>query len=241
MGLNEIIIFSAVSGFAMFMGSALIFYFDSWVSKNSIFLISFAAGVMLTIAFMNLIPEALSIAPGSWTMDFAGFLALYALQNIVMFHPCHDEVCETHKLGLFSFAGLVVHSLLDGVIVAVGFEAGFEIGLLTTTAVILHKLPDGITITSILIHSKMKKKTTVMYSSLVALATPVGAVIAYFFFRNIAPGLVGSLLALTAGSFIYLAAADLLPETHKRRNRANALFFFLGIGAVALIGKIFAA
>lgn len=238
MSFSQMLFYSCIAGFAMLFGSILLFYFESWVRKNSIFLISFAAGVMLTIAFINLIPEAVSLTSNAWAMVFAGFLVLYVLQNVVMFHPCHDEVCETHKLGLFSFVGLTIHSLLDGVIVSVGFEAGWELGILTTTAVILHKMPDGITITGILLHSNTSRRKTALYSALVATATPIGAVVSYLFLKGVPKYFLGDLLALTSGTFIYLAASDLLPETHKLRHRANAIFFFLGVALIAIIGKL---
>jgi zinc transporter ZupT len=72
----------------------------------------------------------------------------------------------------------------------------------------------------------------------IALLTPVGAVISYFFLVSIAQHYLGMLLALTAGSFIYLAAADLLPEMHHEHHRANPIFFFTGILVVALFGRL---
>ncbi len=239
MTISEIIIYSSLAGVAMFLGTLLVLYFEKWVEKNSIFLISFAAGVMLTIAFNNLIPEASELFEKPWLWVFAGFIGLYVVQEIFMFHPCHEEVCEAHHLGMFSFVGLGLHSFLDGVIIAVGFEAGTALGLLTTLAVILHKMPDGITITSILLHTKTPRRKTVLLSSIVALATPLGALIAFFFLRGVPQHVLGILVALTAGSFIYLAAADLLPETHKMRHRANALFFFIGVAIIILVDTFF--
>lgn len=235
MNILEVSGYSFFAALAMLAGTLLVFFREAWVRKNSIFLISFAAGVMLTIAFTNLIPQANTLFPQAWLAVFGGFLGFYVLQNIVMFHPCHDEVCETHHLGVLSSIGLTVHSFLDGVIVAVGFEAGWTMGLFTTLAVMLHKIPDGITITGILLHAKMDRKKVILYSLGVALATPLGALAAYFFLQNISPAFLGMLLALTAGSFLYLAAADLLPETHKIRHRANAAYFFMGVGLIATL------
>lgn len=236
MNLIEVAGYAFFAALAMLAGTSLVFFREAWVRKNSVFLISFAAGVMLTIAFTNLIPQASALYPRAWLAVFGGFLALYTLQNIVMFHPCHDdEECEIHHLGVLSSVGLTVHSLLDGVIVAVGFEAGWTMGLFTTLAVILHKIPDGITITGILLHAKMSRQKVILFSTMVALATPLGAIIAYFYFKNISPSLLGILLALTAGSFLFLAAADLLPETHKVRHRANAAYFFAGVGLISTL------
>jgi len=236
MNFTNIIFYSLIAGLSTIFGTMLVFYKEPWAKKNSVFLISFAAGIMLTISFLHLLPEAKEVFDNVWLATFIGFLCFYILQNIVMFHPCHDEECEIHRLGILSSIGLTIHSLLDGIAIAVGFEAGQSLGILTTIAVLLHEVPEGITITGILLHSKLTKIKIWTYSLIVAIATPVGAIGTYFFLTNISKNLLGFLLAFTAGSFIYLAAADLLPETHKKHHWANAIFFFTGVGLILLVG-----
>lgn len=234
MSFSNIFIYSLLGAFAALVGTAIVLCCEKWSKKNSIYLISFAAGVMLTIAFLNLIPVAASFYPNTWTTVFAGFLGLYILQNIILFHPCHDMECKTH-LGIISTIGLSIHSFLDGMIISIGFEAGWSLGFLTTIAVMLHKMPDGITITGILLHSGMQKNKIILLSSMVALFTPLGAIISFFFLKNISHQILGILIALTAGSFLYLAASDLLPETHHAQKKENAAFFFTGIIVIVLI------
>jgi zinc transporter ZupT len=202
-----------------------------------VFLISFATGVMLAIAFINLIPEASELYADVWLVVFGGFLLLYVMQHIIMFHPCHDEACDS-RLSTLSTVGLALHSLLDGIVISVGFEANATLGVLTTLAVLLHKMPDGITITGILLHSGMERGKILLLSTFVALATPLGTVLAYFFLQDISRELLGMLLALTAGSFIYLASADLLPEAHKSHHRSNSVYFFFGIAVIALVAHL---
>ncbi|MHB9155682.1 MAG: ZIP family metal transporter [Endomicrobiales bacterium] len=231
---GNLLLFSFLAALSMLLGTLIVLWNEAWAQKNSVFLISFATGVMLSIAFINLIPASGRIYADTWLMVFAGFLALYVLQHVIMFHPCHDDACTSH-LRLLSVIGLSLHSLMDGIAVAVGFEAGWPLGLLTTLAVLLHKIPDGITITGILVHSRTPRRKIFFLSLAVALCTPLGAFAAYLFLQGIAPRHLGMLLALTAGSFIYLAAADLLPETHRTRRQATPAFFFCGVGAVALL------
>jgi ZIP family zinc transporter/zinc and cadmium transporter len=235
MFLPGLITYSLFAGAASLAGTAIVFYFDSWAHKNSIFLISFGAGVMLAIAFLDLIPEASATCPNAWVMTFIGFLTFYVLQNIIMVHPCHDDECKTH-LGVLSTVGFSIHSLLDGLIISIGFGAGTALGILTAMAIILHKLPDGITITGILVHAGAGRKKILLFSCLMALLTPLGSAAAYFFLRGLQKEYFGILTALTAGSFIYLSASDLLPESHKVRHNGNAVSFFSGVLLVALIG-----
>ncbi|MFH1369077.1 MAG: ZIP family metal transporter [Elusimicrobiota bacterium] len=235
---SEILIYSLIAGASSLLGTFLVIKKEEWSTRNSVFLISFASGVMLAIAFFHLIPEAAGLYPGAIALVFAGFLVLYLLQQVMMFHACHDEACHVHRMSVLSTIGLTLHSLLDGLAIGVGFEAGAKLGMIMTLAVVLHKIPDGITITGILLHARRERKSVISFSTLVAMATPAGAVISYFFLRGISHDVLGMMLAFMGGSFLYLAAADLLPETHKEHNRANALFFFIGIVLIWIIGRI---
>jgi len=238
MNFGETLFSAALAAIAALSGTAMVLCCEPWARRNSMFLISFAAGVMLSISFVNLIPESLSLFAGSAIWIFVGFLLLYVLQNVIMVHPCHDEECHA-QLGIFSTVGLSAHALLDGLIISVGFEAGQSLGLLTAMAVMLHKIPDGITITSILLHARVERGKIVVISTIVALITPAAAALSYLFIRNISAHQLGIFTALTAGSFIYLAAADLLPEAHRVRHRANGVFFFCGVSLVVFLGWFF--
>jgi ZIP family zinc transporter/zinc and cadmium transporter len=211
------------------VGALVILTFRKWSERNSFLVINFAAGAMLTLAFAHLIPEGLELNPHTMLYSLLGFLIMFFLQFVVLFHPCHDEACanRTHT-HVTSIAGLSLHSIIDGLMIAIGFEANASLGLLTTLAILLHKLPDGITISGILLHNGASKRTILNFSLLTALFTPIGTVIGTCLFRNISTSAIGALLGITAGSFIFLSASDLIPETHKSKNRTTALMLFVG-------------
>ncbi|MCX5777674.1 MAG: ZIP family metal transporter [Elusimicrobia bacterium] len=238
MNLFEVLSYSLIAGMAIIIGMLLVLKNEVAAKKHASFIISFAAGVMLTTAFIHLIPDAMGLNNRTVLLVFAGFLVFYLLQQGLMFHACGEEECPEHKLGVMSSIGLTIHSALDGVAIAAGFEADWRLGLVTTIAVLMHKMPEGITITGILLHAKMPRVKVIRFSVIVAAATPITALFAYFFLKNVPGDILGGLLALTAGSFIYLAAADLLPETHRVHHRANALFFFAGIGLIGVLGQV---
>jgi len=233
---SQVIIFSLVAAAATILGTLSVFCWEKWSRKNSIFLVSFAAGFMLAAAFLHLIPESLELSSRAMFAVLAGVVVFYLIQqNIILIHPCHDQNCEIHRLGIISFTGLAFHSLLDGVIIVVGFEAGFHIGVLTTMAVLAHELPEGITTTGLLLHSGESRARVWLFSVIVALATPLGAVLSYLFLRNASSHVLGMLLGLAAGSFIYIAGTDLVPETHRQHNRFNALIFLAGVATLICI------
>ncbi|MDD5101390.1 MAG: ZIP family metal transporter [Endomicrobiaceae bacterium] len=230
-------LYSLFAMFSALVGTFLVLKFTNWSRKNSILLIGFAAGVMLSIAFIHLIPEAVESNPNSLIYVFSGFLFMYAIQHFLFFHPCHDEHCHVH-LGALSTFGLAMHSFFDGIIISIGFGVNSTIGLLTTLAIILHKMPDGITITGILLHSNMKTKKIISYSLLVALFTPIGTALGLIFFNYISQEIMGIFLAFTAGTFIYLSASDLIPETHKASNKKAGICLFFGVILVAFVGHL---
>lgn len=236
MDMPSFVSFSCVAAGAALLGSAIVLRAHEWSHRNSIVLVSFATGVMLAIAFGHLLPEAYELSSRAPLATFGGFLFLYLLQAMIRFHHCHDDQCDQRR-GILPAAGLSFHSLLDGMMIAIGAEAGGALGTLTALAVILHKMPDGITISGIMIHAGLSRRRIIAVSALVALLTPVGALTAHLFLRGVAPEALGILLAITAGSFIYLAAADLLPETHRHRRHAVTAAFLAGAAIVVIAGQ----
>ncbi len=261
----NVLIYSLIAGISTIIGTLLIFYKYEWAKHNSIHLMSFAAGVMLALAFLHLIPEAVemscveepvmmeslshegeeghhigSVLP--FALVLVGFVVFYAIENIISFHPRHDVDAgcthESKSLSVMSVTGLTFHSLIDGIIIAVGFKAGFQIGMMTTIAVILHEMPEGIITTSILLHNDMKKKSAFWFSVLVAIATPLGAIVSALLFADVSKGFLGSLLAIAAGSLIYIAGSDLIPETHHSEKRFNTVILIIGMAVLYFIGQL---
>jgi len=230
------ILYSLLAMCSALVGTFIVLKFSEWSRKNSILLIGFAAGVMLSIAFVHLLPESIEHNPNAIIYTFIGFLAMFAIQHFIFFHPCHDEHCGVH-LGTLSTFGLSLHSFFDGIVISIGFGANAYIGLMTTLAIMLHKLPDGITITGILMHSKKSIKKILCYSFAVAFFTPIGTFVGLLFSNQIAH-LIGNFLAFTAGTFIYLSAADLIPETHKASNKKAGICLFIGVILVYILGHI---
>lgn len=230
-----ILFYSTVAGSATILGLLLILWQEQWTKKNSIYLISLAAGVLLTSAFFHLLPEALELTgeqPSLLSSPFfymlMGFALLYILEQVIVIHTCAEDECDTHSFGIVAALGIGLHSLLDGLVIGIGFEVDFEVGLITTLAVLLHELPEGIFTLSILLHAHLEKKQAVIYTIAVALATPIGALIAILFINNISPLFLGNLLAFAAGTFMYIGASDLIPQTHRISRKANIPLVLLG-------------
>ena len=139
-----------------------------------------------------------------------------------------EKTDSHHAKGVVMFTGLFLHSLIDGVIIGLGFEIDPKLGVLTALGVICHEFPEGVTTFSLLINT-IRKKVAIYLSAAVALATPLGALISLSFIGTLPQTVVGALLAIAGGSFLYISASDLIPETHEERGFLNAGFLMLGV------------
>jgi ZIP family zinc transporter/zinc and cadmium transporter len=232
-------IYGTLAGLATVSGIYMLLSHERWALKNSVMFVSFSAGVVLAVAFTLLLPEALEVNTSALAVVLFTLVAFYILEHTLAIHTCKEGECDIHTMGIPAFIGIAFHSLLDGVVIGVGFEVGFKIGIVATLGVLLHEIPEGITITALLLHSGFERKKTVLMGWAVALATPVGALGSYLFIRDMADSTRGLLLALGAGSFIYVGASDLLPETHKNFSRANILLVLSGVVLVYIIAYLF--
>lgn len=226
----NILIYSILAGLATIVGMFLVLKNEQWARRNTIYLISFSAGVLLSVAFSHLIPEALDLNSNALLWLLFSFVFFYVLEHLIIIHSCQeDDLCTVHPIDKIAILGMGFHSLLDGVIIGIGFEISNTLGLLTTLAVLLHKLPDGISMVSVLLHSDYSKKKARDYSLLVASMTPIGAILSYLLLRNISISILGIFLAIAAGSFLYIAAADLIPEIHRKSKILNIFLLIIGI------------
>lgn len=209
----------------------------NWAKKNSIILMSFAIGLLLANAFLHLLPEAAEKTEQWFYWTLFAIIALYFIEHFVIIHSCHEEGCEVHAFGVTSFLGISFHSFIDGVIIGVGFGAGVGVGILTSLAVIFHKTAEGIFTFTLLSRDVKTQKRALLFSWIVALATPIGAILTFLFIPKAPEVILGNLLAIAAGSFIYIGASDLIPETHKKQSFVNMFLIVLGVVFVYFISK----
>jgi zinc and cadmium transporter len=235
----SIIFYSTIAGLSTILGIGLVILKERWVLKHSHYVNPFTAGLILGIAFFHLFSESLELSEQAVLFIFAGFQLFYLLENVMVLHSGSEihfkgKGNPQHTKGMVMFSGLFFHSLLDGVIISVGFEVDPKLGLLTALGVIVHELPEGVTSFSLLIGS-IKRKTALSLS--IAVATPLGALISLTFIGGLSEGMVGLLLGMAGGSFLYIGASDLIPETHEEKGFENAGFLFLGVAFLYLVSK----
>jgi ZIP family zinc transporter len=192
-------------------------------------IIAIGAGIRIGAAYFDLIPESVEHLGGS--LDLAtiftalGFLAFYAIEKLTALHVGHETATElehgdsAHRhVGFIGSIGMSLHSFLDGVALAAGLAVGGGLGLVIAFVVVVHRFSDGIGIVSLLLASRTPRNEIYRWVGLVALAPVIGVIVGLML--PVPDEVLGGMLAVFAGFFLYIGAAELLPEAH-RSNRSR--------------------
>lgn len=227
-----LVFYALTAGLATFVGAAAVLIRREMARHTLTRLMGFGSGVLISAAFLHLIPESLerSAAAGAWGM-LLSMLLFIAIEQFVHARTCqHHGECTVEVVGVMAFTALFVHSLVDGLAIAAGLRASPELGLTMTIAVIAHEVPEGTTSVSLFRAAGYSRGRTFLLASLVAFATPFGAFAAWFWTAGIGEAALGALLGFAAGSFIYVATADILPRLHEEQD--IPAFVYILVGAV---------
>lgn len=213
------------------------------LKKVLLFLVSFAAGSMLGGAFFHLLPEAYdepSTAAHAPLFIIIGIVLFFTLEKYLHWRHCHTPTSteHPHPVGISNLVGDAFHNFLDGVIIAGAYLVSPGIGLATTLAVVLHEIPQEIGDFSILVHAGYTRARALFFNFLSALTALAGAIVTLAIGGNVDIAHT-YLVPITIGGFIYIAAADLIPEIkreeHLGKSIAQLLMFVIGIGLMALM------
>jgi ZIP family zinc transporter/zinc and cadmium transporter len=189
-------------------------------------LVAFGAGFMLSVAIIELLPAAFArsgtIAPA---LVLLGYLAVHLTQHTVTPHFHFGE--ETHPVssvaGTSALVGLLLHTFFDGVAIASAFQVRHDLGIMVFIAIFLHKLPEGVTISSLMLAGGRSGERALGAAALLGVATLVGVVL-----TDELGFLVQHGLAISAGVTIYVAASNLVPEFQGKEGWRLPAAFFAG-------------
>lgn len=209
------------------------------IKKYVFMLVSLATGALLGDAFIHLIPEAFATLGGEALVPLliiSGILIFFLIEKTLHWHhhAIEDHGEETiHPTGKMILISDGVHNFIDGMIIAIGYMAGIEIGIATTIAVILHEIPQEIGDFGILLHSGYTRVRALWLNFLSALFAILGALVALLLGSSMG-NFIEWLLPITAGGFIYIALSDLMPELHKTKSSGRSVLQFMALIAGVL-------
>ncbi len=193
------------------------------------YFIALGAGFMLAATFLRMLPESMRLSQDAPMLVLLGYFLVHFFEHTVAPHfhfgeERHDEVMMNPAVGISALAGLTIHTFFDGVSIASGFLVSVPLGLLIFCAVILHKIPEGVTVASIALASGHGKRGALAASFILAAATLAGVLGMHQF-----EAAVSYALPFSTGVTLYVAATDLMPEVNEERGMKMTLVVFLGV------------
>lgn len=176
----------------------------------------FAGGAMIGVALFETGPEAFDLAgsgaPWPLAVMVAGGVAFALLERRVFGHVHVEDAACNPRAGEIGAGGITTHAFLDGLAIGAAFQAGTEIGVLVSVAVLLHAFADGLNTAAVLLRHGNARRKALIWLAADAAAPVAGAALGLVV--TLPDALLGGLLALFAGMFLYLGAGSLLPQAH---------------------------
>ena len=225
-----IILASSMACLVTSMGIYIIRKYEKWGIDNIAYFMSFAAGVLISVSFIHIIPKSFDMNRSSPIFLLVGFFCLYLINRFLNAYVCQAPERANYTFGLVPMLGIGFHSFLDGVIYSVAFNVSAFTGLLAALGMVLHEFPEGIVTFLLLERSGFSEKRSTLYALLAAaFTTPLGALVSYPFISRVNIITLGALLAISAGALVYVGASHLLPAVENEQKKYTIISLSSGI------------
>ncbi len=248
--LGSVVIVSLIS----LIGIAALAMRRSLLHRILLLLVSFSAGALLGDAFIHLLGEHIEefgFEPSAALLVILGMIIFFVLEKFVHWHHCHSleyhHADEAHKghharphiaaFGITNLVGDGLHNFIDGLVIAASYLVSVPVGIATTIAVVLHEIPQEIGDFGVLIHAGLDRFKALLLNFATALTAVLGAILGLILAGSF-EAFTKLVIPVTAGSFIYIATADLIPELHKEVDAKKSFLQLLGV--LAGIGMMLA-
>jgi len=257
------LLFTFIAGGATAIGAALTFFVKKDDFKIFALGMSFSAGVMIYLSFMEILPMSIEHMAdtvngvASFTergghiaavlVFFAGVILAGIIDYLVPEHVDHDMIGAEPKKAKATHAALLtaialsIHNFPEGLSVFVTSLENVSVGAAVAVAIMLHNIPEGMSVALPVYSATGSKKKAFWWATLSGLAEPAGAIVAYLLLLPfLSPALVGGALALTAGIMVYISLDELLPMAKEYGEEHYGIIgVFLGMALMAAVSIIF--
>lgn len=227
---------SVLAAMVTALGIYTIRRFSEWGRRYSIYFVCFAAGVLIAVSFLHIIPKSFEMTASAPVYLLTGFLLLHLFNRFVTAFVCERTPESRYGIGLISMIGIGFHSFIDGIVYSITFTVSIFTGVLAATGMVLHEFPEGIITYLLLIRGGFSERLSwVSALAAASLTTPLGMLVSFPFINRIDQSLLGTLLALSAGALVYVGATHLLPQAERERRRYSLVALAAGILVAAII------
>lgn len=222
---------SILAGLVTTFGIYVIRHFEAWGRKNTTYFSCFAAGVLISVSFLHIIPKSFEMNIHAPWYLLGGYLALHFFNRFITVFVCDKN--PDSAIGLVPLLGIGFHSLIDGVVYSITFSVSIFTGVVAAIGMVLHEFPEGIVTYILLIRGGYsQKRSTILAFLAAALTTPLGTLISFPMISQIEKPILGAMLSVSAGALVYVGATHLLPHAEHEPQKYSL---------VALVGGILVA
>jgi zinc and cadmium transporter len=214
--------------------------YEKWGNQNVVYFMSFAAGVLISVSFIHIIPKSFGMNDTAPIYLLVGFMGLHIFNRFLRLLVCHDRDYVNFSAGIIPIIGIGLHSFIDGIIYSVTFNVSIFTGVLAAIGMVFHEFPEGVVTFLLLKRAGFTRKRSALYAFLAAaISTPIGTLVSFPFISKIDRPVLGLLLAVSAGALVYVGASHLLPAVEKENKRYTLISLAIGIliAVVIVISK----
>ena len=227
---------SLIAALVTAIGIYAIRHFEAWARRNSIHFVCFAAGVLISVSFLHIIPKSFAMNANAPAYLLGGFVLMHLFNRFITAFVCERSPDSTYGIGLIPMLGIGFHSFIDGVVYSITFTASLFTGVLAATGMVLHEFPEGIITYLLLLRGGFNEKTSLVLAFFAAsLTTPLGVLVSYPYISRIDQPVLGGLLALSSGALVYVGATHLLPQAEKEHRKYSLCALGAGILVAVVI------
>ncbi|MFW6148196.1 MAG: ZIP family metal transporter [Thermodesulfobacteriota bacterium] len=207
-------------------------------------MLCFAAGVMLTISFLELIPESIELSSVLVCVSgiILGSLVMYGLDRLIPhLHPqlcAQEQGCNLERTAVYLILGMFLHNFPEGMAIAIGSVTEMKVSFVIAFAIAIHNVPEGICTSAPYFHTTGARLKSFLVSSSTAVPIVAGYVLARYLFQNIPPHVIGFIIGATAGLMVYITVDELIPNGCAGSNHQTIFSLIIGIIFVILLGLI---
>lgn len=228
---------TSIAGLSTMIGSLLIFVKVKNINKIIANALLFASGVMITVSYVDLIPESSLIVNDYFYFIPAILIILIAFAVGVLISISIDKLLpnyqELYRIGIVTMLAIIIHNIPEGIATYMTSLNDLEMGMHLSLAIALHNIPEGISIAIPIYYATKSKKRALFYTFISGTSEIIGAIICSLFLKNIINELMlGLLYSVIAGIMIQISVYELIPTA--RKYRVGKVVSFL-IGSLIMI------
>lgn len=196
--------------------------------------LSFAAGIMISVCLFDLLPECFKMMNNSPV----GLLTLLISINIgILVSMAVDRATNDleglYKIGIISTIALIMHNIPEGIATYIAGTYDIKLGITLAFAIAMHNIPEGITIALPIYYSTRSKTKAILYTLISGLSEIFGALIASLFV-NYSSSFMIVILGIISGLMFYIAIYELIPASLKYNNKIKTMIWS-GVGVLVII------